>query len=147
MTTDWLSNLQDLAGEHPEAAKASAPPTIKEKRSERAGMGSLDLGKYQLSVIEGRIEGEPLVEGPARADGDGLGNGKKRIHLRLSEDLERFIFANTRGSNNAVIAAMIVFAFQEMQRTGKKLVLSADGSTLAVADEENDEPSAEQATP
>lgn len=119
--SNWLANLQDLSGEHPEARKASTPPVRKEKRGERDGLGSLDLGEYQLSVVEDRNDGEPMVETPLRADG--LGEGKKRIHLRLSEELERFLYANTRGSVNAVVAALVVYGFQELQKNHSKLAL------------------------
>lgn len=125
--SDWLENLHAAAGTHPRAAEAAIPVSAKPRRAEREGSGSLDLGAFEIALVDDRAEGDSLVETPLRADG--LGDGKKRIHIRLSEDLERFVYANTRGSINGVIAALLVYGFQELQSSGKKLCLRPTGET------------------
>lgn len=135
-TMSWLTNLtqqKNLAGEHPEAKKAYAPAPPKKVTRARENAGSLDLGEFEIALEAGRLDGEPLVEVPRRAEG--LGNGTKRIHLRLSEDLEQFLYANTRGSVNAVAAALIVYGFKQLQASGDKLILkAADGAKDTQAD-------------
>ena len=133
---DWFNNLQDLAGEHPEAERAHTPPLPRSERAggyrtaARVGAGSLDLPGLQMSVIE-CAAGEALVEAPVRLpEGSNASTTGKRKHIRMPEELDRFIYANSRGSVNATVAALISFALGELQRTNRKLVVTAAGSEI-----------------
>lgn len=118
MTIDWFQSGQNQQeNEHPRAKEASQPQIKKEKRA-LTDEGSLDLGSFELVLLEDRHERQPLVKAPLKANG--LSN-ERRISLRVSADLERYITAHTRGSLNAALAGLIVFALQELERTGQQL--------------------------
>lgn len=142
MKFEWLENMNEShAGEHPNAKSAydkNKQVTVREKPVREGG--SLDLGKFALSTQNDRGEKEPLVEAPRRANGLGTNSrtNSKPMHLRLPEELERFIYSNTQGSVNAVCAALFVYAFQQLQANGQKLVLEAVTETNDATDENTD---------
>ena len=137
----WLNKMKETgkahAGGHPNAQVAYAPapaaapaPTPRP----REGNGSLDLPKFTLALQADRAPGEPLVEAPVRAL---LDKDLKRVALRFPEDVERYLYAHTRGAVGSVVVALVIHSLRQLQANGQKLVLKEiDGEQVVTVEPE-----------